>query len=63
MERSDGFFKAFVQAFMMIMVTELGDETFIIAALLAMRNGRLTVYSGELCSRLQVRRHDDHSRR
>jgi putative Ca2+/H+ antiporter (TMEM165/GDT1 family) len=48
-ERSvDGFGQAFAQAFIMILFTELGDETFIIAALLAMRNPRLTVYSGAM---------------
>jgi hypothetical protein len=47
-ERQDGFGVAFAQAFAMIMVTELGDETFIIAALLAMRHPRLTVYAGAM---------------
>lgn len=47
-ERQDGFGAAFAKAFAMIMVTELGDETFIIAALLAMRHPRLTVYAGAM---------------
>ena len=31
-----------------ILVTELGDETFIIAAIMAMRHSRLTVYAGAM---------------
>ena len=31
-----------------ILVTELGDETFIIAAIMAMRHARLTVYAGAM---------------
>lgn len=31
-----------------ILVTELGDETFIIAAIMAMRHPRLTVYAGAM---------------
>jgi len=37
---------AFVQAFMMILVSEIGDKTFLIAAILAMRHARLTVFAG-----------------
>ncbi|KZV67439.1 UPF0016-domain-containing protein [Peniophora sp. CONT] len=37
---------AFVQAFMMILVSEVGDKTFLIAAILAMRHARLTVFAG-----------------
>ena len=33
---------------MQILVTELGDETFIIAAIMAMRHSRLTVYAGAM---------------
>ena len=33
---------------MQILVTELGDETFIIAAIMAMRHPRLTVYAGAM---------------
>ena len=32
----------------MILVTEIGDKTFFIAAVLAMRHGRLVVYSGAM---------------
>ena len=31
-----------------ILVTELGDETFIIAAIMAMRHGRAIVYAGAM---------------
>ncbi|KAH7103105.1 UPF0016-domain-containing protein [Auriculariales sp. MPI-PUGE-AT-0066] len=37
---------ALVQAFGMIMVSELGDKTFLIAAILAMRHSRLVVFAG-----------------
>lgn len=33
---------------MQILVTELGDETFIIAAIMAMRHPRLVVYAGAM---------------
>ncbi len=32
----------------MILVTELGDKTFFIAAVLAMKNARLVVYAGAM---------------
>lgn len=38
------FFHAFLASFCVIMVSEIGDKTFFIAAILAMRNSRLTVY-------------------
>ncbi|KAI0028983.1 hypothetical protein K488DRAFT_57381, partial [Vararia minispora EC-137] len=44
--------EAFVQAFMMIIVSELGDKTFLIAAILAMRHPRLTVFAGAFGSLL-----------
>ncbi|KAA1467431.1 UPF0016-domain-containing protein [Dentipellis sp. KUC8613] len=37
---------AFAQAFLMILVSEVGDKTFLIAAILAMRHPRLTVFLG-----------------
>lgn len=37
---------AFIQAFTMILVSEIGDKTFLIAAILAMRHARLTVFAG-----------------
>ena len=37
---------ALVQAFSMIIVSEIGDKTFLIAAILAMRHPRLLVFSG-----------------
>lgn len=44
-----GDFKdAFVSSLAMILVAELGDETFIIAAIMAMRHPRLIVLSGAL---------------
>mmetsp|Transcript_15568 Transcript_15568/g.29383 ORF Transcript_15568/g.29383 Transcript_15568/m.29383 type:complete len:228 (-) Transcript_15568:305-988(-) len=38
--------EAFSNSFLMILVTELGDKTFFIAALLAMRHDRLAVFFG-----------------
>merc|ERR1719446_1416532 len=38
--------EAFSNSFAMIIVTELGDKTFFIAAILAMRNGCLPVFIG-----------------
>jgi len=36
----------FVQAFSMIILSEIGDKTFLIAAILAMRHSRLIVFAG-----------------
>ncbi|KAK3229478.1 hypothetical protein Dsin_001359 [Dipteronia sinensis] len=43
-----GVFDAFFASFSMILVSEIGDETFIIAALMAMRHPKSTVLSGAL---------------
>jgi putative Ca2+/H+ antiporter (TMEM165/GDT1 family) len=45
-----GFSSAFAKAFMMILVTEIGDETFIIAAIMAMRHSRYVVYGGAMAA-------------
>ena len=37
-----------------ILVTELGDETFIIAAIMAMRHPRLVVYVGAMTALLSM---------
>ena len=37
-----------INSLFMIIVTELGDKTFFIAAVLAMRAGRLVVYAGAM---------------
>ncbi|WVN88612.1 uncharacterized protein L203_103823 [Cryptococcus depauperatus CBS 7841] len=42
----DGFF----QAFIMIVVSEIGDKTFLIAAIMATRHPRMTVFSGAFMS-------------
>jgi len=39
-----GFVHGFVEALSVILVSELGDKTFFIAAILAMRNNKLTVF-------------------
>ena len=43
---SDGF----VSSLAMILVSELGDETFIIAAIMAMRNPRYVIYSAAMAA-------------
>jgi len=43
---STSFWAAFVNSLIMIIVTELGDKTFFIAAVLAMRQDRWAVYLG-----------------
>ena len=43
-----GFFHAFVASLSVIIVSELGDKTFFIAAIMAMRHARLTVFSAAL---------------
>ncbi|XP_077983734.1 putative divalent cation/proton antiporter TMEM165 [Glandiceps talaboti] len=43
-----GFLHAFVASISVIIVSELGDKTFFIAAIMAMRHSRLTVFSGAM---------------
>jgi len=43
---SKGFMDAFFSSFGLILVSEIGDETFIIAALMAMQHPRMTVFAG-----------------
>jgi len=45
---SFGFWTSFINSLGMIIVTELGDKTFFIAAILAMRHDRLLVFSGAI---------------
>ncbi|KAL1734587.1 hypothetical protein EV714DRAFT_280983 [Schizophyllum commune] len=42
----EGNAKALFQSFMMIIFSEIGDKTFLIAAILAMRHPRMTVFLG-----------------
>lgn len=42
------FLGAIINSFFMILVTEIGDKTFFIAAVLAMRHGRFVVYAGAM---------------
>mmetsp|Transcript_5765 Transcript_5765/g.10551 ORF Transcript_5765/g.10551 Transcript_5765/m.10551 type:complete len:226 (+) Transcript_5765:78-755(+) len=44
------FFEALVRSLSMILVSEIGDETFIIAAILAMRNPKRMVFSGAIAA-------------
>ena len=45
-----GFLHAFVASLSMIVVSELGDKTFFIAAIMAMRHARLTVFAGAIAA-------------
>lgn len=42
----EGAVHGYVQAFAMIIISEIGDKTFLIAAILAMRHPRLIVFAG-----------------
>ena len=42
------FFEALVKAFLFILVSELGDKTFFIAAIFAMKHPRTTVFAGAI---------------
>lgn len=43
-----GFIHAFIASISVIVVSELGDKTFFIAAILAMRHSRLIIYTGAM---------------
>lgn len=43
-----GFWHAFVASISVILVSEIGDKTFFIAAIMAMRHSRMTVFAGAL---------------
>lgn len=45
---TNNFVAATMNSLFMILVTEIGDKTFFIAAILAMRHGRLVVYAGAM---------------
>lgn len=45
-----GFVHAFLASISVIIVSELGDKTFFIAAIMAMRYSRLTVFSGAIAA-------------
>lgn len=45
-----GFIHAFVASLSVIIVSELGDKTFFIAAIMAMRHSRLTVFIGAMAA-------------
>ncbi len=45
---TNDFVTASLNSFFMILATEIGDNTFFIAAILAMRHSRLVVYAGTM---------------
>ena len=47
---TEGSVHGFIQAFAMIIFSEIGDKTFLIAAILAMRHPRIVVFAGALGS-------------
>merc|ERR1712224_237501 len=47
-EFSANFWKAFFNSLSMILVCEMGDKTFFIAAILAMRHDRTTIFAGAI---------------
>lgn len=47
-QESLGFVHAFAAALSVILVSEIGDKTFFIAAIMAMRHPRLTVFAGAI---------------
>ena len=47
-DTSLGFIHAFIAALSVIIVSEIGDKTFFIAAILAMKHSRLIVFGGAL---------------
>ncbi|KAI6215500.1 hypothetical protein M3Y94_00391800 [Aphelenchoides besseyi] len=46
--RNIGFYHAFIASFSVIVVSELGDKTWFIAAIMAMRHSRLAVFTGAM---------------
>ena len=42
------FIHAFVASISVIIVSEIGDKTFFIAAIMAMRHSRITVFAGAI---------------
>lgn len=49
-ELPDTSYNAFIMSISMIIVSEIGDKTFLIAALMAMRNSRIVVFSAAFSS-------------
>jgi Ca2+/H+ antiporter, TMEM165/GDT1 family len=45
-QQTEGTLKALLNSFLMIIVSEIGDKTFLIAAILAMRHPRVVVFAG-----------------
>lgn len=43
-----GFFHGFIASWSMIVVSEIGDKTFFIAAIMSMKHSRLTVFTGAI---------------
>ncbi|EPY43226.1 membrane protein [Angomonas deanei] len=48
LEKTTGYIDGFVTSLSMILVSEIGDKTFFIACLMAMRHPKMVVYAGAL---------------
>lgn len=48
MSSSNGFLPAFLQSLLLILACEIGDRTFFVAAILAMKSSRIVVWTGAL---------------
>lgn len=48
--QNSGFLHAFIASFSVIIVSELGDKTFFIAAIMAMKHPRITVFGGAIAA-------------
>lgn len=44
-EESSDYYKAFISSFTVIVLSEIGDKTFLIAAILSMTHNRLTIFA------------------
>lgn len=49
-EADGGFFPAFTQSLLLILACELGDRTFFVAAILAMKAARVVVFAGAIAA-------------
>ena len=48
LHEENSFLPATLHSLMVILITEIGDKTFFIAAVLAMKYGRIFVYGGAM---------------
>lgn len=51
---NDGFLSSLASSFSMIMVSEIGDKTFLIAAIMSMTHGKWTVFGGAISALISM---------